>query len=89
LLFDYLEQAELILPYTNKDKAVFAYYLTGHSKDKIRADKGFGVIESIRKDREKPKEYNEVEFYNLKTVKNHLKGVIKMINRDIERFSEK
>jgi len=87
LLFDYLEKAKLILPYNNKDKASFAHYLTGHAKDKIRTDKGFGMIESIRKDREKPKKHEDVEFYNLKTVKNELNRVVRMINADIERLS--
>ncbi|MCD4792126.1 MAG: hypothetical protein K8R54_02750 [Bacteroidales bacterium] len=62
LLFDYLEQAKLILPYNNTNKAYFAHFLTGHAKEKIRTDKGFGMIESIRKDREKPKNMKMLNF---------------------------
>ena len=88
LLFDYFEKAKLILPYNNKDKASFAHYLTGHAKDKIRTDKGFGMIESIRKDREKPAKFKDTEFYNLKGVRNELNRVVRMINADIEKLSK-
>jgi hypothetical protein len=89
LLFDYLEKAKLILPYNNKDKAYFTHYLTGHAQEKLRTEKGFGMIEAIRKDKEKPKKFEDVRFYNLKTVRNELNRLVRLINKDIDRFSEK
>jgi len=88
LLFDYFEKAKLILPYNNKDKASFAHYLTGHAKDKIRTEKGFGMIKYIREDVIKPEKYRDVEFYNLKGVRNELNRVVRMINADIEKLSK-
>jgi len=58
----------------------------GHEIDKIRTDKGLGMIESIRKDREKPKKQENVEFYDLKTVRKELNRIVRMINADIEKI---
>ncbi len=88
LFFDYLEKAKLILKYNNSGKANFAHYLTGHSKDKIRTDKGFGMIEDIRTDRLKPTGFENEEFYNLNSVKNQLQKVIEMIDGDIIGLSK-
>mgnify|MGYP005851941141 CR=1 FL=1 len=89
LLFHYLEESGLFLKYDNGTKAYFAHYLTGHSMSNLRTDSGFGIIESIKKDREKPKDYNDLKFYNLNTLKKQVSSVIKLIDDDIKRLENK
>ena len=88
LLFNYLQEAKLFLKYNKKGKAYFAYYLTGHSESNIRTNDGFGAIDSIKKDRDKPKKYKEIKLYNLNSVKTQVENLLKLIENDIEKYGK-
>jgi len=47
LLFHYLKESNAIIHYSDNSLAKFVHYLTGHSEQNLRRDKGFGVIWDI------------------------------------------
>lgn len=90
LMYDYFEKANLFITYRfKKDKAFVANLMTGFSEKNLIYD-GFSDIEAVKRDsgeyvvypgKEKPK------LYNLNSVKNALKEVLKMVDKDIKTLS--
>ncbi len=71
ILFHFLKEHHAFLDYNNEALAKFAHYLTGHSEQNLRTDKGFGEIQHIiRQDRK------EEKFYDLKVVKKFLEEIL-------------
>lgn len=93
LFYDYLEKAKLIIQYKyKKDKAFLAHHLTGYSEHNLRAKEGFPFIDAIKEDRKghvHKKNKKDIDFFNLKTVREQIANVIKLVDKDIERLSIK
>jgi len=84
LLFHYLKKTKAIIEYSDASLAKFVYYLTGHSEQKLRREKGFGVIWNIIQDKAKNMDYQDIENYNLTTLKDLLNEIIDLINKEIK-----
>ena len=78
ILFAYLKESGIILPYDNKSLAKLLHHLTGHSEQNLRT-KGLGNIYSI-----KGETRNEEKQYNLIRVKNQIEGLLKKIKSDLK-----
>lgn len=75
ILFHLLREAGVIINYSNADLAKFAHYLTGHSEQNLRTDKGFSNIFEIMKTNR-----NGVKAYNLQILKKELQQLINTID---------
>lgn len=75
ILFHLLREAGVIINYSNADLAKFAHYLTGHSEQNLRTDKGFSNIFDVMKTNR-----NGVKAYNLQILKKELQQLINTID---------
>lgn len=91
LLFHYLGEEKVFINYSDKSLAQLAHILTGHSKQNIRTDEGFGSIEYIINDHQRCKNqhYKDTPNYNLLTVKCLLEVILEKINAQIEANNKK
>ncbi len=78
ILFYLLRNSKAVINYTDQDLAKFAHYLTGHSEQNLRTEKGFSQINSIMEDNRKGE-----DFYNLKAVRSFLEELIEDIDSKI------
>lgn len=89
LLFSYLRDQKVIQPLPNERLASYMSLLTGF-ESKIRTTKGLGAIPKIKSDKAvAKKKKNETEYFNLKSVKQVLQGIIKQIDIDIKTEAQK
>jgi len=79
ILFYYLKDQGAILDYSNQSLAKLVHYLTGHSLENLRKNKGFGEITNIlRETRQGIKYYNTIE------VKKFLENIIIKLEKEIK-----
>ncbi|QMU27690.1 hypothetical protein [Adhaeribacter radiodurans] len=87
LLYFYLRKFDAILNYSDTSLAKLMHALTGHSEQKLRTEKGLGVIWDIMEDTVKDNTFNHVPDYNLDTVKKLLSEVITEIDNQKKKNS--
>lgn len=75
ILFHLFREADVFINYSNTDLAKLAHYLTGHSEQNLRTDKGFSNIHDIMLMKRKG-----VKSYNLLALKKVLSEVIDKID---------
>lgn len=80
ILFHLLRETEIFINYSNADLAKFAHYLTGHSEQNLRTDKGFSNIYDIMLQKR-----NGKKAYNLHVLKKALLSVVEKIDILSER----
>jgi len=88
LLFHYLVEANIFLPYDASPLAKLAHHCTGHSRENIRRRDGFAVLEDIKKDIVVDKTRFTGKSFNLRQTKNALLSLIKLIDKDIDNYSK-
>lgn len=87
LLFHYLKEENLILPYSDVALGKLVGLLSGHSSNTLSKN-GFGAINYVKSDH--PEAVNKVESkgiknYNLNKVKTKLQAIIREIEEEITR----
>ena len=78
ILFDYLKEMGIILPYDNKSLARLLHHLTGHSEQNLRT-RGLGNIYSI-----KVETRDEEKQFNLIRVKDQIETLLNKIKSDLK-----
>lgn len=87
LLFHYLKDRKIVLPYSDTALGMLVSRLTGHSENTL-AKHCFGAIANIKSDN--PKSVNKIDSkgianYNLNKVKTELEIILEEINNEIDR----
>ena len=91
LLFDYLKRFKVILNYNTDSLASIIYALTGHSAQNIRTNKGFGIIQGIRRDEpdSKIKQYKSYPNHNLLALKKLLLEIVDDLDIQMKKNFER
>ena len=85
LLFHFLKKHHGVHPFNDSNLAKIVSILTGHSEQNIRTDKGFGVIAHILADKAKNQNHDDIQDYNLITLKDFLHNIIEDIDKQIKK----